>query len=98
MDRVEFEPVEFDEWVCSYDVNCFDMFYGDIFNQLGVGPLFTHFQVSVLNLLSVCPSQLTWNVWAFILVFKGVSLHLKDEPSSESFFFFFSHAQTKNGG
>ena len=74
------------------------MFYGDILDQLRVGPPFTHFQVQVLNSLIMCLSQLTWNAWAFILVFEVISLHLKVEPSSEAFFFFFSHAQTKNRG
>ena len=98
VDGVEFELAKADEQVCSYDVAHFIMFYGDILDQLKVSPPFTYFQVQVLNLLGMCPSQLTWNVWAFILVFEVVSLHLEVEPSSEVFFFFFSHAQTKNGG
>ena len=59
VEGVEFEPAEVDEWVCSYDVNRFIMFYNDILDQLRVGPPFTHFQVQVLNSLGVCPSQLT---------------------------------------
>ena len=39
---IEFEPAKVDEWVCSYDVAHFIMFYGDIFYQLKVGrPLHT---------------------------------------------------------
>ena len=45
VDGVEFEPTEVNEWVYSYDVAYFIMFYGDILDQLRVGPLFTHFQV-----------------------------------------------------
>ena len=59
VDEVEFEPTEMVEWVCSYDVGRFIMFYGDILDQLKVRPPFTHFQVSILNLLGMCPSQLT---------------------------------------
>ena len=59
VDGVEFEPTEADEWACSYNVGHFIMFYDDILNQLRVRLPFTHFQVSVLNSLSVCPSQLT---------------------------------------
>ena len=92
VDGVEFEPAEADEHACNYDVACFIMFYGNILNQLRVGPPFIHFQVQVLNSLGVCPSQLTWNAWALILVSEVVSLHLKVEPSSKAFFFFFSHA------
>ena len=98
VDSVEFEPVKADEQACSYDIGHFIIFYGDILNQLRVRPPFTHFQVNVLNLLGMCLSQLTWNTWAFILCFKVVSLHLEVDPSSECFFFFFSHAQMKNGG
>ena len=98
VDGVEFKPVEADEQSCSYNTDRFVMFYDDILEQLRVGLPFTHFQVSVLNSLGMCPTQLTWNAWAFILCFKVVCLYLEVEPSPESFFFFFSHAQTKNGG
>ena len=56
VDGVEFEPAKADDWVCSYDVGRFIMFYDDILDQLRVRPPFTHFQVSILNLLGVCPS------------------------------------------
>ena len=59
VDSMEFEPVEVDKSVCSYDVGHFVMFYGDILEQLRVRPPFTHFQVFILNSLSVCLSQLT---------------------------------------
>ena len=98
VDGVELEPVEADERACSYDVERFVMFYGDILEQLRVGPPFTHFQVAILNSLGVCPTQLTWNAWAFILCFEVICIHLEIEPSPASFFFFFSSAQTKNGG
>ena len=62
VDIVEFEPIEADERACTYDVSCFMMFYDDFLDQLRVRPPFTHFQVSVLNSLSICPSQLTWNI------------------------------------
>ena len=95
---VELEHFESNEQACSYDVEHFIMFYGNILNQLRVGPPFTHFQVSILNSFDVCPSQLTWNALAFILIFKVVSLHLEVKPLLKSFFFFFSHTQTKNEG
>ena len=97
-DGVEFELVEADEWAFSYDVNHFVMFHGDILDQLRVGSSFTHFQAFILNSLGVCPSQLTWNAWAFILCFEVVSLYLEVEPLPESFLFFFSHASPKNAG
>ena len=56
VDGVEFEPVEADKWACSYDVSRFIMFYADILEQLRVGLPFMHFQASILNLLSVCPT------------------------------------------
>ena len=59
VDGVEFEPTEIDKQACSYDVARFIMFYGDILDQLRVSPPFMHFQVSILNLLNVCLSQLT---------------------------------------
>ena len=61
VDGVEFELVKADEWVCSYNVGHFVIFYSDILNYLRIGPPFTHFQVSVLSLLGVCQAQLTWN-------------------------------------
>ena len=43
VDGVEFEPVEANKRVCSYDVDCFVMFYGNILEQLRMGLPFTHF-------------------------------------------------------
>ena len=94
---MEFKPVEANEQACSYDVDCFVMFYGNILEQLMVGPRFMNFQASILNLLGLCPTQLTWNTWAFILCFKVVSLYLEVEPSPKFFLFFFSHASPKMG-
>ena len=95
---VEFEPVEADERACSYDTERFVMFYGDVLQQLRVGPPFTHFQAALLDSLGVCPTQLTWNAWAFVLCFETVCAYLEVEPSPASFLFFFSTAQSKNGG
>ena len=39
VEGIEFEPVEADERVCSYDVAHFIMFYDDILDQLRVSPL-----------------------------------------------------------
>ena len=39
VDGVKFEPAKADERACSYDVTHFIMFYGDILDQLRVGPL-----------------------------------------------------------
>ena len=36
VDGVEFEPVEADEWACSYNTDRFVMFYSDILEQLRV--------------------------------------------------------------
>ena len=35
---MEFEPVEADKWMRTYDVTRFIMFYGDILDQLKVAP------------------------------------------------------------
>ena len=56
VDGVEFEPVKADKRACSYYIGCFVMFYDDILEQLRVGPLFTHFQASILNSFGMCPS------------------------------------------
>ena len=61
VNSVEFEPIEANERAYSYDIDRFVMFYGNILDQLRVGPPFTHFQASILNSLGVCPTQLTWN-------------------------------------
>ena len=58
---IVFEPVKLDERACSYNTNKFVIFYGDILAKLRIDPLFTFFQVDVLNMISICPSQLTWN-------------------------------------
>ena len=32
VEGMKFEPIEADEWACSYDIGWFIMFYGDILN------------------------------------------------------------------
>ena len=65
--------------------------------KLRIGPPFSQFQANVLNAVGVCPSQLTWNAWAFILCFEVICLRLNLEPSAEAFLFFFTHAQQRSG-
>ena len=44
VDKVEFEPVEANKWVCNYDIGRLVMFYSDILDQLRVGPLLPIFK------------------------------------------------------
>ena len=92
MEGIDFKPVELDEQACSYDTDRFIIFYGDIMVKLWIGPPFSLFQVDILNAVRVCPSQLTWNAWAFILCFEVIYLWLNLEPLAKAFLFFFTHA------
>ena len=82
---IEFRPIEVDKQSCNYDIGRFIMFYGDIIDRLRIGPPFTHFQVELLKVINICPSQLTWNAWAFILYFEVICIHLKIKPSLNLF-------------
>ena len=66
--------------------------------KLWIGHPFSLFQADILNVIGVCPSQLTWNAWAFILCFEVICLRLNLEPLAKAFLFFFTHAQQRNGG
>ena len=91
IDYITFKLAQVDEQPCCYDMNKFMMFYGDIIARLRISPPFTFFEVDALNTNGVCPSQLTWNAWAFVLCFEVIYTHHRLNLLINAFFFFFTY-------
>jgi hypothetical protein len=60
-----------------------------VINNLNLWLPFTEFEVSILSMLNVAPSQLHPNNWAFVKAFELVCLGLDQEPRLGVFFYFY---------
>ena len=63
--------------------------YGAILEEFGVKIPFTLFQMDVLHLLNVAPTQIRPNSWAFIHAFEILCEALDTVPSAGAFFHFY---------
>lgn len=71
--------------------------YEHVFSVVGLTLPFSSFQIEVLRILNVAPSQLHPNGWGFVRAFEILMGHLGVVPSVEMFFYFFQNRGVDKG-